>query len=433
MSTIIDPLHNLYLGTAKHMFKDIWLEREVISHATLNVLQTCVDDTISPPDLGRIPRKIASNFGGFTGEQWKNWIELYSLVALHRVRGLPNDHLECWKHFVLACRLLSTPVISRTKLLLADALLLQFCRRAVRIYGDSVATPNMHLHAHLRECIEDYGPVQSFWLFSFERYNGLLGRQPHNSKYIEIQIMRRFLRESELMHQELPAELRETFEQLYPLSGSALSEEGTVSSFSFACTHWKQVMTTDLGLHKWDVDLSYFMVPVNSHRGVLTNDQQQYLKNTYLALYPGLSENDVDVNATIRKYYNVCTPFRQYGAYTRANHRSSLIMANWPNQGLIQPSHNPEDMTPGQVQYYFLHSVALNSERCQHLFAYVLWFESHPEKDSLGKPLQVWYKNVYQTNGPSCFIPVQRLATSFIALSEDDKMIICPVVVKQHI
>jgi len=88
MSTIIDPLHNLYLGTAKHMFKDIWLEREVISPATLNMLQTCVDDTISPPDLGRIPRKIASNFGGFTGEQWKNWIELYSLVALHRVEEL---------------------------------------------------------------------------------------------------------------------------------------------------------------------------------------------------------------------------------------------------------------------------------------------------------------------------------------------------------
>jgi len=70
---------------------------------------------------------------------------------------------------------------------------------------------------------------------------------------------------------------------------------------------------------RWDVDLSYFMVPINSHRGVLTNDQQQYLKSTYLALYPGLSENDVDVNATIQKYYNVSTPFRQYGAYTRAN------------------------------------------------------------------------------------------------------------------
>jgi len=155
-----------------------------------------------------------------------------------------------------------------------------FVEELVRIYGDSVATPNMHLHAHLRECIEDYGPVQSFWLFSFERYNGLLGRQPHNSKYIEIQIMRRFLRESELMHQELPAELRKTFEQLWALSGSALSEEGKVSSFSFACTHWKQMMTTDLGLHNGMS--TYFMVPINSHRGVLTNDQQQYLKSSHL-------------------------------------------------------------------------------------------------------------------------------------------------------
>jgi len=104
------------------------------------------------------------------------------------------------------------------------------------------------------------------------------------------------------------------------------------------------------------------------------------LNSTYLAPYPGLSENDVDVNATIRKYYNVSTPFRQYGAYTRENHHSSLIMANWPNQGLIQPSHNPEDMTPGQVQYCFLHSVALNSERCQHLFAYVLRLSLTPRR-----------------------------------------------------
>jgi len=36
------------------------------------------------------------------------------------------------------------------------------------------------------------------------------------------------------MHQELP-QLRETFEQLYPLSGSALSEEGSV--LVFFCLH----------------------------------------------------------------------------------------------------------------------------------------------------------------------------------------------------
>lgn len=33
----------------------------------------------------------------------------------------------------------------------------------------------MHLHTHLVDCVLDYGLVSAFWLFSFERYNGILG------------------------------------------------------------------------------------------------------------------------------------------------------------------------------------------------------------------------------------------------------------------
>lgn len=124
-----------------------------------------------------VPRKIASNFSTFTGDQWKNWTNLFSLIAL---RGfLVGDHLECWRHFVLASRILCSPTITKTQLIVADTL--RFCERIVRLYGEQIATPNMHLHCHLRECI-DYGPVHSFWLFSFERYNGLFGRIHTNNK-----------------------------------------------------------------------------------------------------------------------------------------------------------------------------------------------------------------------------------------------------------
>ena len=47
---------------------------------------------------------------------------------------------------------------------LADALLVQFCRRAERTYGKSTVTPNMH--GHLNECILDSGPIHNFWCFS---------------------------------------------------------------------------------------------------------------------------------------------------------------------------------------------------------------------------------------------------------------------------
>ena len=46
---------------------------------------------------------------------------------------------------------------------------------------------NMYLHCHLSECIKEYGPTYGFWLFSFERYNGMLGKFPNNQKHIEVQ------------------------------------------------------------------------------------------------------------------------------------------------------------------------------------------------------------------------------------------------------
>ena len=36
-------------------------------------------------------------------------------------------------------------------------------------------SPNLHLCLHICECALDYGPLSSFWCFSFERMNGILG------------------------------------------------------------------------------------------------------------------------------------------------------------------------------------------------------------------------------------------------------------------
>ena len=80
----------------------------------------------------------------------------------------------------------------------AHALLNEFCRDVEKIYGNSRITPNMHMHAHLTNCILDYGPIYSFWLFSFERYNGILGDYYTNNKSIELQVMRKFTRDQTL-------------------------------------------------------------------------------------------------------------------------------------------------------------------------------------------------------------------------------------------
>ena len=62
----------------------------------------------------------------------------------------------------------------------------------------------MHLHTHLPDCVFDYGPVTGFWLFSFERYNGILGDFSTNNKSIELQLMRKFTKYQVVCSLEFP-------------------------------------------------------------------------------------------------------------------------------------------------------------------------------------------------------------------------------------
>ena len=172
---LIDPMHNLFLGTAKHVMKNVWLSEEnpIIPKSLYGALQEKVDKCIVPSSLGRIPYKIASSFSSFTADQWKIWTMVLSLCALHDVLEEPD--LECWSLFVQACQLLVTPMLTGDEAKKGHKLLVEFCSRFEHLYGSEKVTPNMHLHTHLFDCIEDFGPVYGFWCFSFERYNGILG------------------------------------------------------------------------------------------------------------------------------------------------------------------------------------------------------------------------------------------------------------------
>ena len=88
---------------------------------------------------------------------------------------LEQTHLNCWHLFVQACQILVSPMLTIEEAEQGHDLLVKFCIEFETLYGIEKVTPNMHMHTHLVECIMDYGPVYAFWLFSFERYNGILG------------------------------------------------------------------------------------------------------------------------------------------------------------------------------------------------------------------------------------------------------------------
>ena len=276
----VDPMHNLFLGTAKHYIKAVWLDQNIVNHDEFDFIQSRIDNIKLPSDIGRIPYKIGSGFSSFTADQFKSWVLYFSLLCLRD--KLTGDHFECWRHFVLACRLLCSKSITIEEVKLADALLLYFCKRTERLYGKKVITPNMHCHTHLMECILDYGPIHGFWLFSYERFNGQLGHQPNNNRSIEVQLMNRFLRDNEDMSMSLPEEFQENFGPLFCNRKLAGTVSDTVNSTVLPLVPLDVENTKD-----WSLESGSLCVDITPHatKGTLNSAEREGLKMLYSKLY----------------------------------------------------------------------------------------------------------------------------------------------------
>lgn len=77
----------------------MWLDLKVLHSDQLVLIQEKVDSVDAASNIGAIPRKIASSFGGFTAEQWKNWTIFFSIFALADI--LPKTDLDVLRFFFL--------------------------------------------------------------------------------------------------------------------------------------------------------------------------------------------------------------------------------------------------------------------------------------------------------------------------------------------
>ena len=118
------------------------------------------------------------------------------------------------------------------------------------MYGKDVITPNMHLSCHLSSCVLDFGPLQNFWLFAFERFNGLLGKLPNNNRSIEVQMMKRFQYDADSVSLPTPNLFHEEFKHLIPVSKTKLTNL-TCDTTSTTINNWTyEGFTSKLSLPK---------------------------------------------------------------------------------------------------------------------------------------------------------------------------------------
>ena len=398
--SVIDPMHNLFQGTAKYMFKTIWADK--LSKEDLKIIQSTVDAITVPTSLGRIPRKIASSFSSFTSDQWMNWTLYFSAIALKDVLG--KQDYSCWLHFVEACRSLCKPSLSIRDIRHGHEKLMLFCRTFEKLYGSNAVTPNMHLHTHLIECILDYGPIHSFWLFSFERMNGILGSFNTNQRSPEIQFMRNIVKGHAILNMPEPQDLSSLFAE----------------SLAFRKTTASKVKNTEVVIRlqnlsagevkrgiEWiqDADINYIGT---MHDGSLTEHLLRFLQDATKCF---IDVSDFQISGNCQKYFSMEMCGERYGSSSSRLQRSSIVLASWCGpEGEINTTGS--DIRPGIIRYFVTFFIKIRERFVPVHFAFVHWWQRVPYHFS---PLvSLWCRNIFEPEGPACFLPVQRIVSKAV-------------------
>ena len=430
---VVDPMHNLLLGTAKYMMS-VWKDNYNFSKQDYQTMQEIIDSTRVPPFLGRIPHKIESKVSSLTADQWKNWVLVYSVPILHTILTL--DDLRCWSHFVEACSLLLKPIVTIDDVIKGDEKLTAFCNTYEKLYGKNKCTPNMHLHLHLKDCMLDYGPVHSFWCFPFERYNGVFESFQKNWICPELQVMTKFLN-----FQEAKSQLSMTGACIEWLHEEETSCQGSIQQ-TLADPNNLQRYSRHVfcSIEQIDATISVtYEATSKVSEKLFSLDEVEWLRNVYLALYPLSKITHVFMAHDV--FNEVSILGEKFLSVKARGNSSHSIIAYWPKplEGRNFLSASSCEYRAGEVQYFFYHTVAMMhpgkpESHVTHVFAYVHWYENHPYQDMQVYPMKT-FTNITKKSGPSVFLPLSRIinqcaevnTTQKFDFGVDNVLVLCPV------
>lgn len=196
-STVIDPMHCLYLGIAKHVLR-LWFANGIIG----DELEAALNSVNVPRWIGRVvsafsgdnSKKQAKSLKRLKAAEVKDFVLIYSLPVLYHLlvtKGNNQDHYDMWVHFHKACLLSSSYCVDRRQLPTMQNEMYQFLIKFERLFGTEKCVPNLHMGLELMvHDISAVGPNHVIWCFAFERLNGVLADFHTNRRNICTTILR---------------------------------------------------------------------------------------------------------------------------------------------------------------------------------------------------------------------------------------------------
>lgn len=68
------------------------------------------------------------------------------------------------------------------------------------------------------------------------------------------------------------------------------------------------------------------------------------------------------------------------------------------------------------IDWFCKHTTVVNGKNKLHLLAHLSWYKMHPKHSNFGKPVYVWYHDLFEDCGIYSLIPVQFIKCRSVAL-----------------
>ncbi|GJE95314.1 hypothetical protein PsYK624_114980 [Phanerochaete sordida] len=218
LKSIIDFMHNFYLGIVGDNFKQFLAQGYLLNKSEWNLLETTVNSIIWPSGIGRLPTNLGENHSLQKADQLRRWVHIQPVVLWicwrdenDKIRPYGNavpakskyhpkfkralhDIYTASLYLALAERILACKSVSINDVKRGQGYLRKYCEILLRIGAH--LTINHHVAMHYVDIFRRFGPAYVWWLFAFERCNGEQENVNHNGHAngeMELTLMRNWV------------------------------------------------------------------------------------------------------------------------------------------------------------------------------------------------------------------------------------------------
>ena len=166
----------------------------------------------------------------------------------------------------------------------------------------------------------------------------------------------------------------------------------------------------------WSVDSSahLIVVPKYCSRKTLNATQKCHLLELYSELY-GVSRSMIsEISTVCLKYAHISMYNKVLGTHQSNTASSSIVFVYW-KYGLFGLSDSfPERVA--RIESFYEHAAVVSGHTTKHMLANLSFFKVHPKHSNYGKPVSVYYHDLYESDGIYSLIPVQFICSRCVSL-----------------